>query len=293
MLLRSSLFAFLFHIFFSISIVDTHTHTLGMTMDDDDDYATVVKFNERRKNPKQTSRWTYVGWQPMEHKNTKMEYKRTTITIWTNDKYHARTPHTQSLPTKRKTNNQRTNDCYKNNIRWCPGTNKQTWRGMTMAHGHEHGRRRLPSLLVKTRLFLQSPANPDLLYIIIFCHTQLTVTLLLALIFGSKVRSTLRTNWLILGESPSHVLCISFAIPFFCSTTFVQFLFFPHIRNWMNGFVCLSETVWNCHLYVCVCLCKCACLFKIWQSEFVERKQLRKSEFKNLRRSTKKCERKW
>lgn len=37
------------------------------------------------------------------------------------------------------------------------------------------------------RLFLQSPANPDLLYIIFFCHTQLTVTLLLVLIFGSKV----------------------------------------------------------------------------------------------------------
>ncbi|XP_022901196.1 metabotropic glycine receptor isoform X2 [Onthophagus taurus] len=35
-------------------------------------------------------------------------------------------------------------------------------------------------------LFLQKPANPDLLYIIFFCHTQLTVTLLLALIFGSK-----------------------------------------------------------------------------------------------------------
>ena len=38
------------------------------------------------------------------------------------------------------------------------------------------------------RLFLQSPANPDLLYLIFFCHTQLTVTLLLCLIFGSKVR---------------------------------------------------------------------------------------------------------
>lgn len=37
------------------------------------------------------------------------------------------------------------------------------------------------------RLFLQSPANPDLLYIIFFCHTQLTVTILLALIFGSRV----------------------------------------------------------------------------------------------------------
>jgi hypothetical protein len=40
------------------------------------------------------------------------------------------------------------------------------------------------------RLFLQKPANPDLLYIIFFCHTQLTVTLLLCLIFGSKVRVT-------------------------------------------------------------------------------------------------------
>ncbi|KAF6216618.1 hypothetical protein GE061_000962 [Apolygus lucorum] len=35
-------------------------------------------------------------------------------------------------------------------------------------------------------LFLQSPANPDLLYIIFFCHTQMTVTLLLCFIFGSK-----------------------------------------------------------------------------------------------------------
>ncbi|XP_014217479.1 probable G-protein coupled receptor CG31760 isoform X2 [Copidosoma floridanum] len=34
--------------------------------------------------------------------------------------------------------------------------------------------------------FLQSSANPDLLYIIFFCHTQLTVTLLLGFIFGSK-----------------------------------------------------------------------------------------------------------
>ncbi|XP_076061423.1 putative G-protein coupled receptor CG31760 [Oratosquilla oratoria] len=35
-------------------------------------------------------------------------------------------------------------------------------------------------------LFLQSPANPDLLFIIFFCHTQVTITLLLAAIFGSK-----------------------------------------------------------------------------------------------------------
>lgn len=43
--------------------------------------------------------------------------------------------------------------------------------------------------MLPRRLFLQSPANPDLLYIIFFCHTQLTVTLLLCLIFGSKVRN--------------------------------------------------------------------------------------------------------
>ncbi|CAB3374541.1 Hypothetical predicted protein [Cloeon dipterum] len=35
-------------------------------------------------------------------------------------------------------------------------------------------------------LFLQSPANPDLLYVIFFSHTQLTVTMLLCFIFGSK-----------------------------------------------------------------------------------------------------------
>ncbi|KAK8379315.1 hypothetical protein O3P69_019301 [Scylla paramamosain] len=35
-------------------------------------------------------------------------------------------------------------------------------------------------------LFLKSPADPDLLFIIFFCHTQLTITLLIALIFGSK-----------------------------------------------------------------------------------------------------------
>ncbi|XP_053686879.1 uncharacterized protein LOC128736421 [Sabethes cyaneus] len=45
----------------------------------------------------------------------------------------------------------------------------------------------LTCFLNVSMLFLQSPANPDLLYIIFFCHTQLTVTLLLGLIFGSKV----------------------------------------------------------------------------------------------------------
>ncbi|XP_074000135.1 probable G-protein coupled receptor CG31760 [Rhodnius prolixus] len=41
-------------------------------------------------------------------------------------------------------------------------------------------------------LFLQSPANPDLLYIIFFCHTQMTVTLLLCFIFGSKAYIVLK-----------------------------------------------------------------------------------------------------
>jgi hypothetical protein len=45
------------------------------------------------------------------------------------------------------------------------------------------------------RLFLQSPANPDLLYLIFFSHTQLTVTMLLCFIFGSKV-STNRRHFL-------------------------------------------------------------------------------------------------
>ena len=38
--------------------------------------------------------------------------------------------------------------------------------------------------------FLQHPANPDLLYIIFFCHSQLTITILLCLIFASKVKKS-------------------------------------------------------------------------------------------------------
>ncbi|XP_030756386.1 probable G-protein coupled receptor CG31760 isoform X2 [Sitophilus oryzae] len=38
-----------------------------------------------------------------------------------------------------------------------------------------------------TTFFLRKPANPDLMYIIYFVHTQLSVTLLLVLIFGSKL----------------------------------------------------------------------------------------------------------
>ncbi|KAF0770098.1 Uncharacterized protein FWK35_00008988, partial [Aphis craccivora] len=40
--------------------------------------------------------------------------------------------------------------------------------------------------------FLQSPANPDLQYIIFFCHTQLTVTTLLGFIFASKAYLVIR-----------------------------------------------------------------------------------------------------
>ncbi|XP_050523395.1 probable G-protein coupled receptor CG31760 isoform X2 [Daktulosphaira vitifoliae] len=35
-------------------------------------------------------------------------------------------------------------------------------------------------------IFLKYPANPDLQYVIFFCHAQLTVTVLLGLLFGSK-----------------------------------------------------------------------------------------------------------
>lgn len=56
-------------------------------------------------------------------------------------------------------------------------------------------------------MFLQSPANPDLLYIIFFCHTQLTVTLLLALIFGSKVRAQLQT-----GNKQLYIFILSLSL---------------------------------------------------------------------------------
>ncbi|KAL0279151.1 UNVERIFIED_CONTAM: hypothetical protein PYX00_000765 [Menopon gallinae] len=52
----------------------------------------------------------------------------------------------------------------------------------------------LTVFLKVSMLFLQKPANPDLLYIIFFCHTQLTVTLLLCLIFGSKVYIVFRNQ---------------------------------------------------------------------------------------------------
>ena len=43
------------------------------------------------------------------------------------------------------------------------------------------------TFLYDCRFFLQAPANPDLLYLVLFIHTQLTTTVTLAFLFGSKV----------------------------------------------------------------------------------------------------------
>lgn len=42
-------------------------------------------------------------------------------------------------------------------------------------------------IVIVYRFFLQSPANPDILYVVLFLHTQLTTTVTLAFLFGSKV----------------------------------------------------------------------------------------------------------
>ena len=52
-------------------------------------------------------------------------------------------------------------------------------------------RTKFEALYLYFRFFLQQPANPDLLYIIFFCHSQLTISILLCLIFASKVSKTL------------------------------------------------------------------------------------------------------
>ncbi|XP_031630067.1 uncharacterized protein LOC116345119 [Contarinia nasturtii] len=70
----------------------------------------------------------------------------------------------------------------------------------------------LTCFLNVSMLFLQSPANPDLLYIIFFCHTQLTVTLLLALIFGSKVYLVFRSG----GKPPEDSGVKSSGAKFIC-----------------------------------------------------------------------------
>ena len=45
------------------------------------------------------------------------------------------------------------------------------------------------SIVFYFRIFLQDPfpANPDLLYLVIFIHSNLTTTVTLAFLFGSKV----------------------------------------------------------------------------------------------------------
>ncbi|XP_067631335.1 uncharacterized protein [Eurosta solidaginis] len=72
-------------------------------------------------------------------------------------------------------------------------------------------------------LFLQSPANPDLLYIIFFCHTQLTVTLLLCLIFGSKV-------YIVLRSGKSHHETIGMG----AKSSGAKFNFRPKVRTFAN-----------------------------------------------------------
>ncbi|KAL9918099.1 uncharacterized protein ACN427_000581 isoform 2-T3 [Glossina fuscipes fuscipes] len=81
----------------------------------------------------------------------------------------------------------------------------------------------LTCFLNVSMLFLQSPANPDLLYIIFFCHTQLTITLLLCLIFGSKV-------YIVLRSGKSHQESISMG----AKSTGAKFNFRPQVRTFVN-----------------------------------------------------------
>ena len=69
------------------------------------------------------------------------------------------------------------------------------------------------------RFFLQHPANPDLLYIIFFCHSQLTITILLCLIFASKVRPMFSLH----EERKYNLGSISLKSENFESTTWVIF----------------------------------------------------------------------
>ncbi|XP_055837050.1 uncharacterized protein LOC129905573 isoform X3 [Episyrphus balteatus] len=81
----------------------------------------------------------------------------------------------------------------------------------------------LTCFLNVSMLFLQSPANPDLLYIIFFSHTQLTVTLLLGLIFGSKV-------YIVLRSGKSHLESIGMG----AKSSGAKFNFRPQIRTFGN-----------------------------------------------------------
>ncbi|XP_034652153.1 uncharacterized protein LOC117891082 [Drosophila subobscura] len=90
----------------------------------------------------------------------------------------------------------------------------------------------LTCFLNVSMLFLQSPANPDLLYIIFFCHTQLTVTLLLALIFGSKV-------YIVLRSGKSHQENIGMGT----KASGAKFNFRPQVRTFANPSSMTTSTV--------------------------------------------------
>ncbi|CAD7077338.1 unnamed protein product [Hermetia illucens] len=89
----------------------------------------------------------------------------------------------------------------------------------------------LTCFLNVSMLFLQSPANPDLLYIIFFCHTQLTVTLLLGLIFGSKVYIVLRS-----GKSQENTIGLG------AKASGAKFNFRPQVRTFANPSTATSST---------------------------------------------------
>ncbi|XP_054736643.1 uncharacterized protein LOC129243565 [Anastrepha obliqua] len=90
----------------------------------------------------------------------------------------------------------------------------------------------LTCFLNVSMLFLQSPANPDLLYIIFFCHTQLTVTLLLCLIFGSKV-------YIVLRSGKSHQEAIGMG----AKSSGAKFNFRPQVRTFANPSSVTTSTV--------------------------------------------------
>ncbi|XP_030383017.1 uncharacterized protein LOC115630544 [Scaptodrosophila lebanonensis] len=90
----------------------------------------------------------------------------------------------------------------------------------------------LTCFLNVSMLFLQSPANPDLLYIIFFSHTQLTVTLLLALIFGSKV-------YIVLRSGKSHQENIGLG----AKASGAKFNFRPQVRTFANPSSMTTSTV--------------------------------------------------
>ncbi|EDW56956.1 GM16015 [Drosophila sechellia] len=96
----------------------------------------------------------------------------------------------------------------------------------------------LTCFLNVSMLFLQSPANPDLLYIIFFCHTQLTVTLLLALIFGSKI-PTLTQVYIVLRSGKSHQENIGMGT----KASGAKFNFRPQVRTFANPSSVTTSTV--------------------------------------------------